>query len=142
MPWVVDTCIIIDVLDDDPDFGLASAEFLDRHAGDGLVICPVSYVELAPAFEGDFQRQDYFLRQVGIDCLEGWTLLDTRNAFQAWHRYVTARRSGRLSIRRPIADLQIGAFAERFRGLITRNRDYFASVFPDMAILVPHVLPG
>lgn len=137
MPWVVDTCIIIDVLDDDPDFGLASAEFLDRHAGDGLVVCPVTYVELAPVFEGDYRRQEYFLRQIGINCLEAWILTDTRNAFQAWHRYTTARRAGRLAGRRPIADIQIGAFAERFQGLITRNQDDFAQIFPDMTLLAP-----
>jgi hypothetical protein len=25
MPWVVDTCLVIDVLNDDPDYGRASA---------------------------------------------------------------------------------------------------------------------
>ena len=29
MSWVVDTCLIIDVLEADPDFGEASAELLD-----------------------------------------------------------------------------------------------------------------
>jgi len=137
MAWVVDTCVIIDVLDADPTYGLTSAVFLDQHVDDGLVICPVSYVELAPAFSGNLERQEYFLRQVGIDCQQGWTLVDTRNAFHAWHRYVTARRSGELLARRPIADIQIGAFAERFQGLITRNQDDFSQVFPNMTIRVP-----
>ena len=53
MPWVVDTCLVIDVLDDDPDYGRASALLLDSKVSDGLVLCPISYVELAPAFLGD-----------------------------------------------------------------------------------------
>ncbi len=36
MPWVVDTCLVIDVLDDDPDYGRASALLLDSKASDGL----------------------------------------------------------------------------------------------------------
>lgn len=38
MPWVVDTCLVIDVLDDDPDHGRASALLLDSKASDGLVL--------------------------------------------------------------------------------------------------------
>ena len=65
MSWVVDTCLIIDVLEADPDFGEASAELLDSMMVKGLVICPVSYVELAPAFLGDRKRQDEFLSAIG-----------------------------------------------------------------------------
>ncbi len=50
MVCVVDTCLVIDVLDDDPESGRAADEALDARAADGLVLCPVSYVELAPAF--------------------------------------------------------------------------------------------
>jgi len=32
MAWVVDTCLIIDVLDDDPEFGAASARLIDAKA--------------------------------------------------------------------------------------------------------------
>jgi hypothetical protein len=36
-----------------------------------------------------------------------------------------------------MADILIGAFAERFDGLLTRNESDFRSVFPTMPILVP-----
>jgi len=36
MAWVVDTCVLIDVLEDDPEFGLVSAEALDAHLDEGL----------------------------------------------------------------------------------------------------------
>jgi len=64
MAWVVDTCLILDVLEDDPEFGAASAELLDRHVRRGLVVCPVTYVELSPAFGGEMARQDFFLREI------------------------------------------------------------------------------
>jgi hypothetical protein len=39
---VVDTCIFIDVADDDPDFGEASTNCLAARVKDGLTISPVS----------------------------------------------------------------------------------------------------
>ena len=45
--WVVDTCVIIDVLSGDGEFSVKSADAIDMKRGDGLVIAPITYVELA-----------------------------------------------------------------------------------------------
>jgi predicted nucleic acid-binding protein len=136
MPWVVDTCLVIDVLDDDPDFGRASAQLLDSKASDGLVLCPVSYVELAPAFLGDPARQHDFLSQVGLDYSAPWGWPETQAAHKAWARFVKMRRARRTP-RRPIADVLIGAFATTRQGLLTRNRADFAPLFPSLTIGTP-----
>jgi hypothetical protein len=136
MAWVVDTCLVIDVLDDDPEFGRASALLLDSKAADGLVLCPVSFVELAPAFLGDLARQREFLDQVGIQASPTWEWDDTQAAHKAWARYVALRRAGK-STRRPIADVLIGAFAATRQGLLTRNPSDFAPFFPDLPIGMP-----
>lgn len=133
MAWVVDTCLILDVLDADPEHGVASAKLLDRYARWDLVICPVSYIELAPAFDGDRQQQNFFLRQINVDFRENWSLQDSENAHAAWNRYVEKKRQGGVA-KRPIADVQIGAFSERFRGLLTRNPSDFRGVFPALSI--------
>ena len=39
MAWVVDTCLLIDVLEDDPAFGVSSADLLEERAEDGLLRC-------------------------------------------------------------------------------------------------------
>ena len=44
MAWVVDTCLLIDVAEADPIFGVASANLLDLKRAEGLTICPVTYV--------------------------------------------------------------------------------------------------
>jgi len=49
----VDTCVVIDVLEGDPKFGLSSTRLMDKLVGEGLAVCPVSFIELAPAFLGD-----------------------------------------------------------------------------------------
>jgi predicted nucleic acid-binding protein len=54
----------------------------------------------------------------------------------AWHRHIRQRRAGQ-SPRRPVADVLIGAFACRFRGLLTRNPRDFAAAFPDLRLVAP-----
>lgn len=136
MSWVVDTSVLIDVLEDDPEFGEASAVILDLLAPDGLAICPVTYAELAPAFEGSRALQEEFLAGVGVDFTEDWTRRDTVAAFEAWYTHVQRRRRGE-GPRRPIADILIGAFARRFQGLVTRNPEHFRPAFPDLEIREP-----
>jgi predicted nucleic acid-binding protein len=50
MSWLVDTCVLLDVIDGDSEFAVSSAETLDSLASEGLEISPVTAVELAPAF--------------------------------------------------------------------------------------------
>ncbi|HEV3459335.1 MAG TPA: type II toxin-antitoxin system VapC family toxin [Thermoanaerobaculia bacterium] len=133
MAWVVDTCMLIDVLEDDPRFGRSSALTLDSYAAEGLVVCPVTYAELSPAFLGDAALQDEFLHGVGVDFRHDWTWADTLRAHEAWHRFIERRRSQSLA-RRPLADVLIGAFAGRYQGLVTRNATGFASIFPDLSL--------
>ena len=136
MAWVVDTAVLIDVLEHDPEFGLRSARTLDARSGEGLVVCPITSVELSPAFEGSLALQREFLDGVGVDYGEEWTAEDTRRAHAAWYAYVQKRRTSRAP-KRPIADLLIGAFASRFQGLITRNAQDFRRILPDLCLQVP-----
>jgi len=136
MAWVIDTCLLIDVAEADPTFGLSSATFIDSKRGEGLGVCPVTYVELAPVFNGDRSLQNEFLLKLGATWPEAWTIADTIAAHEAWHRYVMSKRSGKIP-KRPVADVLIGAFALRFDGLLTRNEPDFRTVFPTLRIAAP-----
>ena len=83
--------------------------------------------EAAPEFADNTALQEGFFRIVGVQWLEPWTRRDTENAFHLWARHVAKKRSGAVS-KRPIADVLIEAFAQRFQGLITRNTRHFSSV--------------
>ena len=133
---MVDTCLLIDVAEADPKFGVASAKLLDLKRADGLTICPVTYIELAPVFNGDQAAQNEFLFNLGLSWPEPWTQSDTEEAHRAWHRYVAARRTARVP-KRPLADILIGAFASRCDGILTRNESDFRTVFPKLVIAVP-----
>ena len=54
MAWVVDTSVVVDLVTGDPQFEAASTACLQAHLSDGLVISPVTFVELGPCFSGDF----------------------------------------------------------------------------------------
>lgn len=136
MAWVVDTCILLDIGLDDPKFASGSERLLEAKLADGLVICPVSFVELAPAFSGNLEALEEFLFQLGVGHEEGWLPKDTGNACAAWTRHVQARRT-RQRTKRPIADVLIGAFALRHQGLLTRNADDFRKLFPSLTLLTP-----
>ena len=61
MAWVADTCLLIDVAEADPAFGVASAALIDSKRAEGLAVCPITYAELAPVFGGDATAQNEFL---------------------------------------------------------------------------------
>lgn len=136
MSWLVDTCILLDVLDSDSTFGPASARTIDRLAPDGLEVSPITAVEIAPSFLGDPERQDLFFREIGVEVSANWDLAARRAAEAAWAAHVLARRRG-LAPKRPVADVLIGALALRHNGLVTRNPDDFRRHFPSLRIVVP-----
>ena len=136
MSLVVDTCVILDVLERDPVFGVASAEVIDQYAEGGLAISPLTYVELAPAFLGDETRERDFLFEIGIDLPPILGEDDLSFAHAAWNNHIRRKRTGKAA-KRPVADVMIGALAQANNGLITRTPDDFRALVPSLNIITP-----
>lgn len=136
MAWVVDTSVVLDIHIGDPAFEPASTACLQSRLTDGLVICPISFVEIGPSFGGDFRAASEFLQIVSISTSEWWTRADTQMAHLFWHEHQIRRRQVYIA-KRPVADVMIAAFAMRFQGIITRNADDFREIAPAMTIVVP-----
>lgn len=136
MAWVVDTCLLLDIGLDDPEFAEASENLVLEMSASGVVISPVTFVELAPAFAGDLDALKNFLVGLGIDFEESWNAGDTENAAVAWAAHILKRRAGG-GVKRPVADSLIGSFALRFDGLLTRNAKDFQKLFPKLNIVEP-----
>lgn len=132
--WVVDTCVVLDIALNDAAYGVKSAQLLQSKLRDGLVVCSVTFVELAPAFGGKVAELKRFLFGAQIGWEEPWTLADTEAAHDGWWQYVSQKRQGMVP-RRPVADLLIGAFACRSHGLITRNPADFKKIYPSLNLL-------
>ena len=107
MTWVVDTCVIIDVLRGDETFSIRSSMALQSKLDDVLTIAPLTYVELAPEFNGDVEAQNAFLDGMWI------------------HRDFNG------------SDIMIGAYAMQKGGLITRNESEFKTLYPNLTIFNP-----
>ena len=131
---VVDTCVLIDIADDDPTHAEASTACLAKHLPGGLLLSPISYVELAPVFDGSTQLLDEFLAGTGVSASEVFSAADRVAAFRAWARHITSKRSGQ-SRRRPVADALIGALAARHDGIMTRNGADFRSFYPALRVV-------
>lgn len=134
--WVVDTCVLIDILEEDPSFGLSSALCLRDKLSEGLVVSPVTMIELSPAFGGNFASQKEFLSLCGVAHQVGLEGADVARAHAAWNHYIQKKRLQQ-SVKRPVADIMIGAFATCFEGLITRNPKDFKPWFPKLHLIVP-----
>ncbi len=136
MIWIVDTCIILDILDKHPEFAKASACALQSKLDDVLAIAPITYVELSPAFNGDAMAQDMFLDSLWISRDFNGSKEAVLLAHKAWHEHIMRKRTGSVK-RRPIADVLIGAYAMQKGGLITRNEADFRTLYPALPIFNP-----
>jgi len=136
MTWVVDTCVILDILDGKSAFTEASSSALQSKLDDALLIAPISYVELAPAFNGDASAQNIFLDHICVHRDFNASEDSVLAAHKAWYDHIMRKRRGKIA-KRPIADVLIGAYAMQKGGLITRNEDDFRSLYPALNIFNP-----
>lgn len=136
MAWAVDTSVVVDLVTGDPLFEPASTACLQARLPDGLVISPVTFVELGPSFGGDAAATEAFLKSAHIGTSEFWSARDTLLAHRLWHQFQARRRQSQVA-KRPVADVLIAAFAERFQGLITRNAPDFRNILPTLPLIEP-----
>ena len=136
MKWVVDTCVILDILKGDEDFAGTSADALDCKRHEGLSVAPLTYVELSPSFGGSVVEQDRFLEELGVAIEFHGDRNAVLAAHKAWYGHIMRKRTG-AEKKRPIADIMIGAYAMQKGGLITRNEEDFRTLFPNLTIFNP-----
>ena len=136
MTWVVDTCVIIDVLRGDETFSIRSSMALQSKLDDVLTIAPLTYVELAPEFNGEVEAQNAFLDGMWIHRDFNGSEEAVLLAHKAWNEHVLRKRNG-VEKKRPIADIMIGAYAMQKGGLITRNESDFKTLYPNLTIFNP-----
>ena len=130
---LVDSCVLIDIVEGDARWADWSFEQLERHRCEGgLAINLVIYAEIAKSFE-DRSRLDEFVSDLALQTRE----IPPAAAWQAAQVHLACRRHrGSMSLTLP--DFFIGAHAQT-QGwpILTRNRKRFATYFPDVTLIAP-----
>lgn len=130
---LVDTCVLLDVVQDDPEWAEWSLAQLERATGrGGLVINPVIYAEFSVWYD-DMETLERTLAdfEVAFETLPREALFLAGKAFRQYRR----RRGTRASV---LPDFFIGAHAAvREIPVLTRDTTRIRSYFPTVALLAP-----
>jgi len=129
----VDTSVLLDFLNHDPEFGTASRDALRSCAGEGpLLACDVVWAEIAGCFPSISACRDT-LRELEIE----FSPVQPEAAFQAGLSWKTYRQRGGARAR-VAADFLIGAHAlSQADRLLTRDRGFYRSCFKRLTIVDP-----
>jgi hypothetical protein len=93
MAWVVDTSVVLDLIVASSPWRMASLACLRQHLPDGLCVCPVTFIEVGPAFGGDHQAAAAFFHVIPIEISEPWTTADTELAHRLWNDHQVRRKA-------------------------------------------------
>jgi predicted nucleic acid-binding protein len=130
---LVDTCVLLDVVQDDPEWAEWSLAQLEQATGrGGLVINPVIYAEFSVWYE-DMEALERTLAdfEIAFEALPREALFLAGKAFRQYRR----RRGTRASV---LPDFFIGAHAAvREIPVLTRDTARIRGYFPTVALLAP-----
>lgn len=133
MITAVDSNVLVDFLNHDPEFGIASRNALRSCAAEGrLIACDIVWAEIAACFPS-LSACRAVLEELQIE----FSATEEDSAFEAGACWVAYRRRGGLK-RRVLADFLIGAHALRQADrLLTRDRGFYRTYFKKLSILDP-----
>ena len=132
---LVDSNIVLDIVGSDPTWRVWSRSRLQNLAlTNELAINPIVYAEASVSFSAP-ALFDRVLADLGIDLLD----LPREAAFLAGKAYVEYRRRGGAKTN-VLPDFFIGAHAAALGcPLITRDTRRYASSFPSVRLIAPHL---
>lgn len=132
MPVLVDTNVILDVLNEDPVWANWSDTQITAHQSSGLLVNPLIYTELC-AGASSFKDVDKVLIELKLELLE----LSREALFCTAHAFLKYRRQGGTKTA-PLPDFFIGAQAQCMGiPILTRDMARYTTYFPDVRLICP-----
>ena len=131
----IDTNILIDILEPDPDYGPASREVLKRCLHQGSVLaCEIVWAEVTTAYSHKKEAAVDALRHMGIE-YSAMTLEAALAAADCWAAF---RKNSRHARDRIAADFLIGGHAlVQCDRLLTRDRGFYREYFRSLTVEAP-----
>ena len=128
MTTAVDTNVLLDVIESNPQFAAQSQEWIDIALSRGdVIICAVVYGELVPSFDSKVDM-DARLRSIGV----ALSPIDDAIAYEAGLRWQRYRQAGGMRTRL-LPDFLIGAHALGTADtFLTRDEGFYRSYFPEL----------
>lgn len=129
---LVDSCVLIDVFDADPQWQQWSLDALQAHHGQGLAVNALICAEIAPSFES-LQGMQNALDQ-GRLLYTPLPQMSTFLAAQAFSLY----RQNKGSTITTLPDFYIGAHAQaQGWAILTRDKARYKTYFPSVMLITP-----
>ena len=128
MTTAVDTNVLLDVIENNPQYAAQSNEWLGIARSRGsIIICAVVYGELVPTF-GSKSELDDSLSSIGVTL----SAIDDAIAYEAGTRWQRYRQAGGMRTRL-LPDFLIGAHAlATADSFLTRDEGFYRSYFPEL----------
>lgn len=136
MEYLVDPRLVVDILDGDPEWARRSAKLIDAHARDTLLLAPISYLSLGPAFMGMRTMQDEFLQNLGISVIGSVPVDAMYAAYDAWFRYQKDHPNAK-GVGSVFDSLYVGALALLHDGILTRQGDLYREYYKTLRVFEP-----
>jgi predicted nucleic acid-binding protein len=130
---LVDSCVLIDVFDADPQWQQWSLDALQTHQGEGLAVNALVCAEIAPSF-GSVQQMEKALDLVHLV----YSPLSQTAAYLAAQAF-TAYRKNKGVKSSTLPDFFIGAHAQT-QGwtILTRDKARYQTYFPSVKLITPY----
>ena len=133
MAYLIDSCVLLDVLTDDPQWADISQNLLDHYSQeDDLLINPIIYTEISIGY-----AKPSDLEKVMEIMPLNWEDLPREALFLTGKVFLSYRKNKGNKLR-PMPDFYIGAHAQIAQhSIITRDTARYHTYFPEVKLIIP-----